>query len=239
MLLLTSGCPGPNGGPPEVRPLPPAARTLAHPPPPDAVNGGRGAMLSVYFNAHADPDDRRLHPTLRPVPLASAASILARARGRLAESRRIRAIVKLAAAGLDRPAHRDALTTLRAPLRRVEAEIAAHPRATQAELEQHLYPLLGYTVAVEGCVRSTPTTVVHFDPSTQITTVQVTAAVRERPLDEVARIIDPQSWDECSEYFDNAYVAEQVAGVYPIDSNFDPKKHPAPPAKGSSWNAER
>ena len=95
-----------------------------------------------------------------------------------------------------------------------------------------LEQLLG--ASIPGCDRTYPQSDVSFSYATWTSTAKVSISVK-RNLSEIRAVLDPQSWDACSGYFEATYVAEKVNGDYPIDSAHNAGKDPAPPTPGTGW----
>jgi hypothetical protein len=165
-------------------------------------------MISVH--AHARRPNRRFEgaPILS---LQKAVDVLGRDVGSAAASRRRRAIAKLAGYGLERPDFRTAISQLGvdpASIERALAEIAAPP-APGASLELLVFnlPLLvDLTADCKARAREQLTAAAPpevSDPTRWSLDVLVPATV-----DQVARALDPQSWDRCSTLFTDTYLVE-------------------------------
>ena len=228
-------------------PVAPEQATVTHGSGSDPSAARRAAMLTVYFYAHIEPG-AEVPETVRPLPLLEAARILRADTGPFAESRRRRAIVKLAAADLER--HRDALEILGAPLDAILAILDIQPPLTLPEREKQIFALMNAAgPAVPGCQPGMATTETEQGPNKlashcpdPLNTAGVTKATSTitvpRPLSVIRQIMDPQSWDTCSEYFPKTHVAKQdPSGVYKIDSNtHEVDEDPAAPPPGSNWS---
>lgn len=227
----------------------------------------RAAMLSVYFYSSYATSDW-MPAELRPIDLTEAACILAAYEGRLAESRRRRAIANLAAAGMDDPNRCTALKTLHAPIHDIQNLFArtagvdirrggdATPNdcvvatssgvnlyAVDVDANQMVSAILELLTrlggeAIPGC-KGSATTDVDFDVKTWETTATVEASV-ERDLSEVCPQMDPQNWDadDCSDYFTTTYIAKKIGGTYPIKVDYSVEPDPNPPAPCTKYDRE-
>jgi len=193
----------------------------------------RAAMLSVYHYAYYAGDDW-LPMEFRPVPLDNAAKILAADKGELAELRRRQAIVQLAAAPPSEARHA-ALTILGAPLEAIADVLVHESLFDRSKRQTAIAALLAKLFDPPTCQATQLGTTVNFDAATLITTVTASVTVN-RKIADLAKVMDPQNWDVCSNFFDAAYVAKKVANDYPVDSNYDAIEDSAAPAAGSKWH---
>jgi hypothetical protein len=206
----------------------------------------RAAMLSVVYHVRAPRDSAP--PRLRPIPLPEAARILSKPRDPFAESRRRRAIVKLGP-HIERREVRAALEVLDAPIDAIIDVLRAPRPQTLHDAERSIFKLLNAGgSAVPGCQHDGASTLTETNPTSLeaacasgvtdlsgITQVTTTIVVH-RPLSVMSPIMDPQNWDECSDYFDATYVAQALADQAQIDpSTHDATRHPGPPQPASAW----
>ena len=196
--------------------------------PPDKATDGkddlRAALWSVYFFT-AGLRPAVLPPQLKPVPLRRALGTLTADWDEHDVPRRRRALMEVAGAGathLGDPKTRKCLQGLaeRAGIdqgllarvhpnharRAVGDQLAAAPRAA------------GDCVAMrhENCQ-------VDYDPETHASTVVATVRVN-RPLATLAPLLDPQSWQRCSDFFGASYRVKK-----------DDYATPDPVAAGTPW----
>jgi hypothetical protein len=206
----------------------------------------RAAMMSVYYQAlvgNQPPPDAE-HP---PMPLEEAAHVLHDDRSTFAESRRRRAIARLAASDSHDPRTRAALTILEAPLQRIDALLDARTleqptteglrtdSAAMTGVVQLLDDVLG--PSDKQCLRTPPVSKPEWDSKTRIAKSTVTLSVQRVAdgLDGFRRAVDPQSWDECSDFIVASYVAEEVNGQYPVNADYNAVEATKPPTPGDSW----
>jgi len=166
------------------------------------------AMLSIHANA-------RFHDvgvSHAFIPLAQAVSILRHDDGPAADSRRRRAVAKLAAYGLD--TFQNEIDTLAAP-HTTAAEIRTYlvsalgaPLPSPAILERLIVNYLAMMTAV--CKWNAEQWVSGGVTSTSPIEWNYTLKV-PRDIPTIARALDPQSWDECSPLFQNTYYAQVPA----------------------------
>jgi hypothetical protein len=185
--------------------------------PPSTTTRGRSnddriaAMLSVHANARWPGDP---HVPGRFIPLDAAVRILASDEGRDADSRRRRAVAKLAGYALERG---DPVEW--AHLAPRLAALGADPAAIKDFVSQRFPQGSASPEALEAAVAQltvgmTPecpwepiqqTKHVHDDPPPIEWTVEYLVP-REPP--PIARALDPQSWAQCSKFFRRTYLAE-------------------------------
>lgn len=205
----------------------------------------RKAMLSVYFHARYDGDEW-VPETYRPLPLETAAGILADDTGRFAESRRRRAIARLYNAPRTE-LRRRALEALHAPLEQLDTRLSALEEQHE-EPEPGSFEFLEWTIneldrllgpSIPGCERTFPKTASLFDSASSTTTATGWLAAK-RTVAELSKVLDPQNWSTCaSQHFVDTRVAKKVGADYPVDANYDAEQAPppSPPPPGSSWSA--
>lgn len=191
-------------------------------------NRGRiEAMLSIH--AHYFWPDGRFPPDVRPMPLDDAARYLMDDPGRLAPSRQRRAIARLAAVGLDRREFRQALRILGADPEFIEAAIERHeldrrgPSGPErADTEPGVCqdggdesPGAGGGLSVTELetfvcelFRDRTRDVCDYEcqhqdvsPPGAPTASYVVKIRLPRSYKEVAKSIDPQTWDHCSKFY--------------------------------------
>jgi hypothetical protein len=203
------------------------------------------ALLSIYF--HALPGNPSPSPQLEPLAPLEAATILRADQTPRGEWWRRRAVAKLAASDIRNPEFRDAMIVLlrddeggpfgdpQMRLLMIDYVISIHPWATTPFLEALISNFLDTILHPTGsCFVSDVTTTVNCRWSGR-TTATTTLEVN-RPVGALAVDLDPQSWDECSDFFPATYVALQQGGMYPVDSNHNGLPAVAPPWKGSTWS---
>jgi len=208
-------------------------------------------MLSVYYYAlfgpDTPPDDRP------PMSLEEAARVLRDDKSELAESRRRRAIAKLAAADVENPRFRTALTILGAPLERI-SELRSEREVAPRSTEEKIHALRNDSAAMarvltlldelsapldKQCLRTPPVSKLEWIANERLARVTVTLSVKRVAdgLDGLRRAIDPQSWHQCSDFIVASYVAEEVGGQYPVDADFNAIHATKPPTPGTTWKA--
>ena len=191
----------------------------------------RAAILSVYYRAESP------HPAPPPgMPSLEDSAVVIRndaVHGGHAESRRRHAIARLAAADVD--AHEAVLTALGAPVDAIRNALANQPGLDESHRQQVVNNLLnGAGPAVAGCEVKDQHTDVELDPTTNITTATVTLSVN-RPMADLALVMDPQGWVKCSDYFKNSYVARKDGNDYRWDKDYNGYPLPNPPRRGAPW----
>jgi hypothetical protein len=77
----------------------------------------------------------------------------------------------------------------------------------------------------------------NFDWWTRKATVVVGGWV-ERDFSVVCETMDPQHWDQCSDYFTQTHIALQSGGKYSVEPDFSVKADPSPPARCASYDRE-
>lgn len=216
--------------------------SVTYPPPPELpttfTNAGRiQAMLSVH--AHFLWPNKRFPTGLRPVSLTEAAQYLAddtdSGRNRPAWSRRRRAIAEIAAVGLDRPEFTEALQILGISPDGIRAKLHEH-KALKTLTTAQLVALIADLPEVKGtgddCFANWSKLLVTVAPP-NAPHASYTAKIRvPRPAKDVAKAIDPQSWDHCSKFFcfpERAYLAHLDANKKPVA---DPRLPPWTEYKG-------
>jgi len=225
----------------------------------------RAAMFSVYFYSLYSSSEW-VPEGLRPIDLLEAARLLKRDEAPFAASRRHRAIANLAAAGLDDPRRREALTILEAPIEEIEALLAdllpkarAHRPATAADpacqmggitdlvdlatIDQVIVPaVLSFLTsrlgpAIPDCIGKFAVLSTDYSLLTRRSSVVVGGWV-ERDYAVVCEQMDPQHWDECSDYFTETHIALKSGSDYPVEPDFSVKADPNPPARCASYDRE-
>jgi hypothetical protein len=182
--------------------------------PPPAVPGiadhdRAGAMISVH--AHARRPNRNFHGAPIMV-LEDAVPILASDVGSAAASRRRRAIAKLAGYGLDRPDFRTAITQLGVDPAAIDVALGAiasvpAPGVALELLIFNLPLLVGLTPDCRSLAQA-PLTAEVSEAVLDTPTGWSLDLLVPRPVHEVARALDPQSWDQCSVLFKATYLVE-------------------------------
>lgn len=182
------------------------------PPPliPDIADHDRAdAMISVH--AHARRPDRNFHGAPIMV-LEDAVPILASDVGPAAASRRRRAIAKLAGYGLERPDFRAAIAQLGVDPAAIDAALATiESRPAQgARLELPIFNLPLLVALTPDCrsLAQAPLTAEVPDTVLSTPTGWSLDLLVPRPVHEVARAFDPQSWDQCSALFKATYLVD-------------------------------
>jgi hypothetical protein len=185
------------------------------------------AMLSIH--AHAFWPDRSWPAELGLPSLDDAVSVLVKDEDRVAPSRRRRAVARLSAYGMvlgSIESFREAIRRLGADPKQIEDAVAHRfnlsPRSPSGlerakldvlEVEPLVYDLVVQNFEVSGCKTTTLKT--DSSDSGPTATVYVEIAV-DRALDDVARALDPQKWDQCSKFFkppENTYLATLQNGL--------------------------
>lgn len=189
-------------------------------------------MLSIYHYAYYASDDW-LPQEFRPIPLGDAAKILAGERGALADARRRQAIIALAAAPRSAP-RRAALMMLGAPLEAIADALAHESLFDRRARRAAIVALLAKLFASPACQATPLDTTVTFDAATLITTVTASVSVN-RKIADLAKVMDPQNWDVCSNFFEATYVAKKVGNDYPVNANYDAMNDAAAATAGSQW----
>jgi hypothetical protein len=168
------------------------------------VNAQREAMWSVHFFA-TDRRPSALPRALRPMPVADALDVLRNPADEHDLSRRRRALPRLLEARrhapeLHEPATAERLASLAEALgvdRRIVDTAHADERV-RAHLARR-------TSAPAGCLPFTVERIrITYDAPTRATTARSTIRVR-RPLAQLARILDPQCWKNCSDFFTESF----------------------------------
>lgn len=175
------------------------------------------AMLSIHAHARwPDEDFSGLHF----LPLPAAVEILTRDRGRAADSRRRRAIAKLVAYAPTYEYVQLAIAALlmnRAdlapPLRTLKAEGAASFSPAVLEVA-YANLLVALTPDCPWNVPAPPTGGVR-DPPPVEWSYDVTIP---RNVEDIARALDPQSWDLCSPFFKDTHLVSTAAPCCPTNS---------------------
>lgn len=139
--------------------------------------------FSVYFYAEHD-DDAWVHPEFRPIPIDEAARILAAgampADDSCRESRRRRAIAKLAAAGLEPPRH-SALEILAAPIDDIRRAFEkAGGGLDRAQREAIVYEIIDVPPVVSDCMAKAPKVNVEPDIKHGATRVTVELSAKRQ-----------------------------------------------------------
>jgi len=183
----------------------------------------RAAMIAVH--AHSYWSDGRFPSGITPIPLTRAATILFCDRNRAAASRRHRAVAKLATYGLDVHGPADLPDILRAlgadldDLRRLTREARARYGGPRR------FGLRDAEVFVSNRLRLRSVAPQAACPETEIggdgiygpgADFRIFARARvKKSVEEVAEILDPQSWDECSPLFepDSIFMLKQNADL--------------------------
>lgn len=226
----------------------------------------RAAILSVYFHSHYSSSDW-LPAEVRPMDLTEAARVLKSASGRLAESRRRRAIAHLVVAGLEDPDRCEAVRILGAPIgplvetlrglavadgaatALLATPVAANPcqsgptalavptQQALAEVFARLEQLLG--PAIPDCAYEFHPAKTAFDLQTGITTAEVDTAVK-RDAGAVCQVMDPQNWDadSCSDFFTAVYVAKKTGKDYVVGKDFSVAEDSNPPPPCTTYHRE-
>jgi hypothetical protein len=174
------------------------------------------AMLSIHAHARW-PDDN--FDGAQFLPLRKAVDILKRDRGMAAASRRRRAIAKLAAysPGND-DTHRaiaDLLMNrqdLMATVYKRRTDSAISPALLEVAIVNELTALTpdcpwSVPAPPSGGVQNPPPVAWSYDVSIP------------RNMEDVARALDPQSWDQCSPFFEDTHLASTASPCCPTTSS--------------------
>jgi hypothetical protein len=194
----------------------------------------RAATLTIYYHAYG------LNEAAAP-PMGLTEAVVELRKGGHArdEGRRRRVVAKLVGAGLDRfDEYRAALDRLHPHFAGTswDSLIPGLREMTRFVAETAVINKLAEVLGVVGCNRTWPNTETGRNPGTQETWVQVSIRVA-RPLIDLARVVDPQNWDQGSVYFVAAHVPERtLAGTVTIDpfTHYAPQ-HTNPPKPGTVW----
>lgn len=185
-----------------------------HQPSPDVSDADRfEAMVSVHAHARWPDRDFKGFPFME---FRRAISILETDTGPAADSRRRRAIAKLAAHGIERPEFQRAIEALgvcpralRGVIMETFGDVASWPAASSIELKIVNSDLLAALTKqcrylakkMAGGVFTQPAPSFGWEYDFLI----------PRPMDSIARSLDAQSWDQCPGYFRHAYLVETPA----------------------------
>ena len=189
LLLIAVGCP---------RGIEPPEAAI----PGTFSNRGRiEAMLSIH--AHYLWPDGRFPSDVRPMPLRDAARYLFSDPDPMARSRQRRAIARLAAVGLERREFRAAIRELGADPDQIEAQIEHQEEITGQPLS-----LTATEAFVCNLFRDRTKDVCDYECLDQelsppgAPTASYLMKIRVvRSWKEVAKSIDPQTWDHCSKFY--------------------------------------
>lgn len=218
--LLLAACRSPTPAPP-VPPVPP--------PPNQQQIRFSSALFSIYYRARLARG--QVHESDRLMSLKDAASIVSEDARRFGDVWRVLAITQLAASGLERPRFRDAIKELagtsRAP-KILDEVLAGHPGAELLERERIVYEfILGPQTSLSVDPSGVPNCKHQYPAATPthksaLASVIMTAWVEKPPAD-VARTMDPQSWDNaCGNMFFNAtYLTDLKAGKFETDKSYN------------------
>jgi hypothetical protein len=225
MLTVAGGC-GDEGAP--EPPIDVAAKAAQ-----------RGALLSIYHHGYPGRFDPALFdPPVIPLDAVAAARVLIAAEGEAARYRVREAIAVLAAGTYDDGGYSReidaALRVLGAPVDAIAARFADASLANRSQRELAVYEVLAASGLGAACAQST--TDVAFDTVTQSTVAAITVTGLQRDFSEVARIFDPQNWDQCNDFFAASYVAKKVGTAYPRDASGTAEVALSPPAAGTTWS---
>lgn len=199
----------------------------------------RNAMLSVFFHGYPERYGQDSIPDpYTPMPITAAAKLLSDDEGAAAENRQRQAIVVLSVGhfeqgAIDEPDIRVALESLGAPIEAIETGLSDGDYSDRNEEESAVYRILEVEGLGANCADST--TDVGYDLVTQGTLAALTVTGLQRDFDELAVIFDPQNWSHCSDFFEDSFVAKEVAGSYPRDGNGNAEPDPSPPTAGTTW----
>ncbi len=171
------------------------------------------AMVSVH--AHARFPERA---PAEFMPLDEAVRILRADAGPAAASRRRRAIAKLAAYDLE--GFREQIGGLGGDPELLERQLLSELPKVDVPPQLRQIVLLNYLVFMtptcqwqvpepEGAIREDPPPPIQWRFVAEI----------PRPVHDVARSLDPQSWQQCSPLFESAYLAETEGSCCPFDAS--------------------
>jgi hypothetical protein len=225
----------------------------------------RAALLSVYFHAQ-DVRAESLPVEIQPIGLEYAAEVLRAAADPLAESRRRRAIVRLAVAGMDdvercravetlygQPIGSlvDILLSLPGSAGRPAREPLTTPTSVGSMCPVGLGPLVPSNAAmvavaaklaaslgpaIKDCDYVYHPATANFDASSSTTTVVADTAV-PRSFAAVRKVMDPQQWDQCNVFFEETYIAEKSSDGFDMDSDYNVPPDLNPPLIGTPYEA--
>jgi hypothetical protein len=196
----------------------------------------RASMESVYFHARFGSSDW-VPAEYRPLPLDAAIERLALDGCPFANARRRRAVAKLYTSPLRRM-WSDQLLRLRAPVAALDAAAATREAGAALEMDEVVTLLEAqpdFEPPREECNRSFPETGVTFDFFSGLTKASFTMDV-ERPLAEMRKLTDPQSWSQCHPTF---WAASYAVPDPSLEESAGPNGLPAPlqpaPECGARW----
>jgi hypothetical protein len=191
------------------------------------------ALMTVHAFAWLAVD---AGPPLDVSNLDEAVRGLANVTDATAEWRRLQAIVKLAAADLAR--FRVQLRKLGAPTAEIGAALGAHPHLPLPDRELLIWDLLvdRFGPPFPNCRTRHVRTEVTSNPNKGTTTVIVRLEVN-KSITALSRVLDPQTWERCSDFFANSYVARKGAGPfgYKMDSECVCTRRIDSPIVGTKW----
>src|SRR6266516_3970430 len=171
------------------------------------------AMLSIH--AHANWPERNFPKDVKLINLNDAVGILRRDEGKLALSRRRRAVGKLAAYGLGRPDFRDAIRALGADPDRIVHGLAQEARVRGTAFSENAGARETFVNDMNAKLFDPPCTWTALNYAvggTETAVVVSTTLAVDWDAKRVARAIDPQAWDQCSKFWqpapDGAYLAK-------------------------------
>lgn len=194
MLVLASSLIVGSGAAAAMADRPPCP-PLPNPPPITDEERNR-AMFSVTAQTML-LQSLRLPEGFAPYSVPLAMALLAADRDRLAPSRLRRAIAKLAAYRLGDPVIDCVLQKLGIDTAALARALAAAP-LSRAGRETAAYNFVGGGLQVEGCnAKDLQIHTIDANPAFTITSELWVG----RPRDQIAKILDPQSWDVCSKFW--------------------------------------
>ncbi len=198
-------------------------------PVPDGVTNEQrvAAMLSIHAYARW-PDGN--FDGVQFLPLRKAVDILRRDRGMAADSRRRRAIAKLAAYAPENEDIRQAIgdllmdrRDLTATVSKLRTDRAISPALLEVGIANSLSALTpdcpwNLPAPPTGGVKDPPPVEWSYDVSIP------------RDMEDIARALDPQSWDQCSPFFKETHLASTASPCCPAASSCTetgPRSEPA------------
>lgn len=92
-------------------------------------------------------------------------------------------------------------------------------------------------LAIPGCAGKISVIDTDHDWVTMKSTVTVGGWV-ERDFSVVCEKMDPQHWDECSDFFGQTYIAQKTGAKYAIQSDYSVKADPSPPPLCTAYDRE-
>jgi hypothetical protein len=182
------------------------------------------AMWSVqFFTAGLRP--AAMPRNLRPVPLRRAMDILADDWDEHDVPRRRRMLMELAGAGASKLKDHKTRASLSRLAQGAQVDQRVfdiiHPPEARRTLGDHL--MRSHALAQDCIPVQHESSQVEYDPELRRTTVTATVLLK-RPVSMLARVLDPQNWMHCSEFFEASFRVEEPDYRTPAPKERDGEK---------------